>query len=172
MDPTRTGDILGTLRCIPPEGFEGRQNERGNVYSLGLSLYEMLAYRPEAERGRLIRQVTSEEPPRLRTLNSEVPRDLETVVHKAIERDPSHRYATAADLAENLRRFVEDRPILARRANETEKIRRWCRRDPALASLLATLFIVFWAGFGLEPIPEGCETPCFQGPGSPTGIGS
>jgi WD40 repeat protein len=152
MDLTHTGDILGTLRYMPPEAFEGRHDARGDVYSLGLSLYEMLAYRPafdESERGRLIHQVTSEEPPRLRTLNPEVPRDLETVVHKAIERDPSHRYATAADLAEDLRRYVEDRPILARRASETEKFRRWCRRNPAPAGLLATLFIVFWAGFGL-----------------------
>jgi WD40 repeat protein/serine/threonine protein kinase/tetratricopeptide (TPR) repeat protein len=149
---THTGDILGTLRYMPPEAFEGRHDARGDVYSLGLSLYEMLAFRPafdETDRGRLVRQVTSGEPPRLRTINPEVPRDLETVVHKAIERDPSHRYSTAAVLAEDLRRYMEDRPILARRASESEKFRRWCRRNPAPAGLLATLFLVFWAGFGL-----------------------
>jgi WD40 repeat protein/serine/threonine protein kinase len=149
---THTGDILGTLRYMPPEAFEGRHDARGDVYSLGLSLYEMLAFRPafdESDRGRLVRQVTAGEPPRLRTLNPEVPRDLETVVHKAIERDPSHRYSTAALLAEDLRRYMDDRPILARRASESEKLRRWCRRNPVPAGLLATLFLVFWAGFGL-----------------------
>jgi eukaryotic-like serine/threonine-protein kinase len=147
---TNTGDIMGTLRYMPPEAFEGRHDARGDVYSLGLSLYEMLAFRPafdEADRGRLIRLVTAGEPPRIRTINPEVPRDLETVVHKAIERDPAHRYATAAILAEDLRRYAEDRPILARRASETEKFRRWCRRNPIPAFLLATLFVVFWAGF-------------------------
>jgi WD40 repeat protein/serine/threonine protein kinase len=149
---THTGDILGTLRYMPPEAFEGRHDAQGDVYSLGLSLYEMVAFRPafdETDRGRLVRQVTSGEPPRLRSINPEVPRDLETVVHKAIEREPSHRYATAAALAEDLRRYMEDRPILARRASETEKFRRWCRRNPIPAGLLATLFLVFWAGCGL-----------------------
>ena len=147
---TNTGDIMGTLRYMPPEAFEGRHDARGDVYSLGLSLYEMLAFRPafeEVDRGRLIRQVTAGEPPRLRTINPEVPRDLETIVHKAIDRDSAHRYATAAILAEDLRRYMEDRPILARRASETEKFRRWCRRNKVLAGLMATLFVVFWAGF-------------------------
>ena len=81
---------------MPPEAFEGKSDARGDVYSLGLTLYELLAFRPafdEKERGRLVKQVTHEAPPRLGTVNAEVPRDLETIVHKAIERDPSHRYA-------------------------------------------------------------------------------
>ncbi len=114
---TGSGDILGTLRYMPPEGFEGRHDARGDVYSLGITLYEMLALRPAfdgTDRARLIRLVTADAPERLRKLNRDVPRNLETVIHKAIDRDPEHRYQTAADLAEDLRLFVEDRPVRAR----------------------------------------------------------
>ena len=92
---TRTGEILGTLRYMPPEAFEGKTDARGDVYSLGLTLYEMLAFRPafdERERNQLIRQVTNEEPERLDRLNPQVPRDLVTVVQKAIERDQERRH--------------------------------------------------------------------------------
>ena len=71
------------------------------------------------------------------------------MIHKAIERDPGHRYQTAAALAEDLKRFIEDRPILARRIGEAEKFARWCRRNPVPAGLLAALVLVFWVGFGL-----------------------
>src|SRR5207253_2649507 len=84
---THTGDILGTLRYMPPEAFEGRADARGDVYSLGLTLYELLALRPafdEKDRNKLIKQVTTAEPARLNRLNREVPRDLVTVIHKAI----------------------------------------------------------------------------------------
>ena len=76
---------------MPPEAFGGKADARGDIYSLGLTLYEMLAFRPafdESDRGQLVKQVTTEEPPRLKKLNPEVPRDLETIVQKAIERDP------------------------------------------------------------------------------------
>ena len=99
-------------------GVRGQADARGDVYSLGLTLYEMLAFRPafdERDRGRLIRQVTDAEPDRLGKLNRQVPRDLETIVHKAIERDPEQRYASAGAMAEDLQRFVDDEPILARR---------------------------------------------------------
>jgi eukaryotic-like serine/threonine-protein kinase len=149
---TLSGDILGTLRYMPPEAFEGKYDARGDIYALGLTLYEMLAVRPaydETDRARLIRLVTAGNPSRLRDLDRQVPRDLETVIHKAIERDPGHRYQTAALLAEDLRRFIEDRPIRARRIGEVEKFARWCRRSPVPASLVAALLLVFWLGFGL-----------------------
>ena len=104
--------------------------------ALGLTLYELLARRPafdEADRGELIKQVTEAEPPRLRKLDRTIPRDLATIVHKAIEHEPSHRYRTADDLAEDLRRFIEDRPIAARRITATEQVWRWCRRNPLAA---------------------------------------
>src|SRR5207244_8784502 len=106
---THTGDILGTLRYMPPEAFDGNSDARGDVYALGLTLYELLAFRPafdEKERNRLIKQVTTAEPARLHRLNRQVPRDLVTIVHKAIDRDPAHRYS-AGELAADLRRFID-----------------------------------------------------------------
>jgi serine/threonine protein kinase len=134
---THTGDILGTLRYLAPEAFEGKTDGKSDVYSLGLTLYEMLAFRPafdERERNRLIKQVTHAEPARLRKVNRNVPQDLETIVHKAIDKDPRQRYASAAALAEDLHRFIDDEPILARRASSTERLIRWGRRNPALAA--------------------------------------
>jgi WD40 repeat protein/serine/threonine protein kinase len=147
---THTGDILGTLRYMPPEAFEGHCDARSDVYSLGLTLYELLAFRPafdERERNRLIKQVTQAEPAQLSKLNRAVPRDLETIVHKAIDKDPKQRYATAGALAEDLQRFIEDEPIQARRVSPTERVRRWCRRNPVVAGLTAALVLVFLVGF-------------------------
>ena len=147
---THTGDILGTLRYMPPEAFDGRADQRGDVYSLGLTLYELLAMRPafdEKERNQLIKRVTTEEPPRLDKLNREIPRDLVTIVHKAIDRETARRYPTAAALAGDLRRFLADEPIQARRASPTERWWRWCRRNPVVAGLTAALALVFLAGF-------------------------
>lgn len=142
---THTGDILGTLRYMPPEAFDGRTDRRGDVYSLGLTLYELLSMRPafdEKDRHRLIKRVTSEEPDRLDRLNRQIPRDLVTIVHKAIDRDPSHRYGSAAALAADLQRFLDDEPILARRPTQRERFWRWCRHHPGVASLTAALFLI------------------------------
>ncbi len=147
---THTGDILGTLRYMPPEAFEGKTDARSDVYSLGLTLYEMLAFRPafdEKERNRLIRQVTQEVPPRLGKSVRSLPRDLETIVSKAIDREPGRRYQTAALLAADLQRFVDDEPIRARRASLPERSWRWCKRNPLVAGLTAALALVFLAGF-------------------------
>jgi WD40 repeat protein len=147
---THTGDILGTLRYMPPEAFEGQSAARGDVYSLGLTLYELLAFEPafaEKERNRLIKQVTQEEPAQLGKLNRHVPRDVATIVHKAIEKDPRQRYPSAAALAEDLQRFLADEPIKARRVSPMERLRRWCRRNPVVAGLTAALAVVFLAGF-------------------------
>ncbi len=142
---THTGDVLGTLRYMPPEAFDGKADARGDIYSLGLTLYELLALRPafdEKERKRLIKQVTMEEPARLDRLNRTVPRDLVTIVHKAIDRDPAHRYATAAECAADLQRFIDDEPIHARRVTPAERFLRWCRHNPAVAGLLAAVAVL------------------------------
>jgi WD40 repeat protein len=147
---TRTGDILGTLRYMPPEAFEGKTDARSDVYSLGLTLYEMLAFRSafdEKERNRLIKQVTETDPVRLGKLNRHVPRDLQTIVHKAIDKDPARRYASAGALAEDLQRFVDDEPIRARRMSQAERLWRWSRRHKAIAALLALLGTVLTVGF-------------------------
>ena len=106
------------------------------MYSLGLTLYELVALRPAYEasdRHTLVDRVLHEEPERLKKRSPGVPRDLETIIAKATARDPAGRYATAAALAEDLRRFVEDRPIRARRVSSAERLLRWCRRNPAIA---------------------------------------
>src|SRR5262249_20816519 len=116
-DLTHTGDILGTIRYMAPERFAGRCDARSDVYSLGLTLYELVALKPAYEasdRHALIERVLHDEPERLKRRAPGVPRDLETIIAKASARDPAVRYATASAMAEDLRRFVEDRPIRAR----------------------------------------------------------
>ncbi len=148
-DITHSGDIVGTVRYMAPERFAGRCDARSDVYALGLTLYELLALRPAfaaADRHELMRRVMSEEPDRLRSLVPHLPRDLETVVHKAIDRDPARRYPTAAALAEDLQRFLDDRPIQARRVTAAEHAWRWARRNPAVASLAAGLLLALITG--------------------------
>ncbi len=145
QDLTHTGDILGTLRYMPPEAFEGIADARSDVYSLGLTLYELLAFQPAfgmKDRHQLIKQVTTETPPRLDKLNPEIPRDLVTIIHKAIDRDPDHRYQTAHELQADLERFFNDEPIQARRISIAERFVRWSRRNKALAASLTTVAIL------------------------------
>src|SRR5262249_7726332 len=113
------------------------------------TLYEMLAFRPafdEKERNHLIKQVTQAEPARLGKLNRHVPQDLETIVHKAIDRDANQRYATAAGLAEDLQRVPQDEARKARRISQAERLRRWCRRNPAVAVLTAAVALLLIGG--------------------------
>ncbi len=147
---TQTGDFVGTLRYMPPEAFEGRGDRRGDVYSLGLTLYEMAALRPAFEardRHQLIKRVTTEEPARVDRVNRAVPRDLATVIHKAIDREPARRYQTARELAADLQSFLDDEPIQARRVSRAERLARWCRHHPGIAGLTAVLLVVFGLGF-------------------------
>ncbi len=150
---THTGDVVGTLRYMAPERFRGKADGRSDVYGLGLTLYELLTLEPAfdaADRDRLLLQVMHKEPAPPRKRNAAVPRDLETIVLKAIARDPTHRYQSAAELAADLQRFTEDKPIQARPVSEAEKLWRWCRRNPSLATL-ACLFVVSLV-FGLAGI--------------------
>src|SRR5262249_4063737 len=115
-----SGDVVGTLRYLAPEVFNGKADARSEVYALGLTLYELLALRPafdEKDRNQLVQQVTTGEPPRLDKLNRAIPRDLVTIVHKAIDRDPARRYQTASELAADLQRFLDNEPIQARRVS-------------------------------------------------------
>ncbi len=148
QDITHTGDILGTLRYMPPEAFEGKTDARGDIYSLGLTLYELLALKPafnDKDRHKLIKLVTTADVVRLEKLNPEIPRDLVTIVHKAIDRDPDHRYPSAQMLADDLQRFVDDEPIKARRQTAGEAALRWARQHPASAALAATIAVVLVA---------------------------
>jgi serine/threonine protein kinase len=148
---TGAGDVVGTLRYLAPERFDGCSCPRSDVYSLGATLYELLTLRPAfdgPERARLIGRVMRGRPPRPRQLAGRIPRDLETIVLKAMARESADRYATAESLAEDLRRFLMDRPIQARRAGALERAWRWCRRNRAVAVLLAAS-LVLAAGLGV-----------------------
>jgi WD40 repeat protein/serine/threonine protein kinase len=136
--PTRTGDIVGTLRYMAPERFEGWSDPRSDVYGLGITLYELLTLRPAFEaatRVALIERVVKDVPLSPRKRDGRIPRDLETIVLKAIAKEPSDRYATARALADDLESFLGGRPIRARRSSVAEQAWRWCRRNPTAAAL-------------------------------------
>jgi serine/threonine protein kinase/WD40 repeat protein/Flp pilus assembly protein TadD len=144
-DLTRFGDIVGTVRYMAPERFGGRSDLRGDIYGLGITLYEMLTLRPafeESDHSKLIAQVLGEEPLSPRAANPSVPRDLETIVLKAMAKEPAHRYASAADMAADLKRFAEGRTIRARRVSAAERLWRWSRRNPVVASMAAAIFLL------------------------------
>ena len=139
---TGTGDVVGTLRYLAPERLNGVSDARSDIYSLGLTLYELLTLRTafaETDRVRLVQQITRHEPAAPRKLEPHLPRDLETIVLTAIAKEPGRRYATAADMADDLRRFLADRPIHARRTSQWEHAWRWCRRNPGWAGTAAAV---------------------------------
>ncbi len=142
---TQSGDILGTLRYMAPERFRGEGDARADVYALGLTLYELLTLHPgfdHSDRLRLIEQIKTEEPQKPRAVDARIPRDLETIVLKAIEKDPKARYQTAEAMGEDLGRFLADEPIRARQIGAAERYWRWARRNPVIAVLGGVLTAV------------------------------
>ncbi|MHC4954288.1 MAG: protein kinase domain-containing protein [Planctomycetota bacterium] len=138
-DLTQTGDIVGTLRYMAPERFRGIADARSDVYGLGLTLHELLTLEPAfatTDRQKLIAAVMDGEPPSPRRRDTTIPRDLETIVVRATAKDPAHRYAGAADMAEDLRRFLRGEPIRARRSSAVQRAVKWARRRPAAAALV------------------------------------
>jgi len=142
---TVTGIPMGTPSYMPPEQAEGRWGEvtvRSDVYSLGATLYALLTGRPPfqaATRSETMLQVSHRDPLPLRQLNPSLPRDLETVCAKCLEKDPRRRYGSADDLAEELKRFLEGRPVQARPVGKPERLWRWCKRNPVVAGLTAAV---------------------------------
>ena len=148
-DLTHTGDILGTIRYMAPERFRGQCDVRADVYALGMTLYELLALKPAYEAGdrlKLIDLIRHTEAASPRTVDARIPRDLETIVMKAIDKDPKRRYQSADELGEDLQRFVSDEPVKARRIGSVERLVRWCRRNPAVAGLTAAVLALMAGG--------------------------
>jgi len=146
---TQSGDILGTLRYMAPERFRGEGDARADIYALGLTLYELLTLRSgfdSPDRLRMIEQIKTEEPQPPRAVDPRIPRDLETIVLKAIEKDPKVRYQSAEALSEDLGRFLADEPIRARHVSAAERYWRWARRNPVIAVLGGVLTGVLVVG--------------------------
>jgi serine/threonine protein kinase/Flp pilus assembly protein TadD len=152
---TMTGDLVGTLRYMSPEQALAKRvvvDQRTDIYSLGVTLYELLALEPAfpgSDRQELLRQIAFEEPAPPRRLNKAIPAELETIVLKALEKNPADRYQTAQELADDLRRFLEDRPIRAKRPTLLMRARKLVRRHKpvvvagmiSLAVLLTTALV-------------------------------
>ncbi len=148
---TADGQLLGTLAYMSPEqlrtphGVDGR----GDIYSLGVVLYQLLTnelpFRGSAQMLQI--QILEDEPSPPRRLNDRIPRDLETIALKCLAKEPSRRYPSARELADDLRRFRAGEPIYARPTGPVERIRSWCRRKPTVAALAVGLALTLVTGF-------------------------
>jgi serine/threonine protein kinase/Flp pilus assembly protein TadD len=145
---TLTGDLVGTVRYMSPEQAQARRvplDHRTDVYSLGATLYELLALEPAFaghHRQELLQQIALEEPPAPRQRNRSIPAELETIVLKAMEKDPAERYATAGELADDLWRHLHDEPIRARRPGLWQSLWKWARRHQALVWSVAVVLLL------------------------------
>ncbi|MEX0613691.1 MAG: serine/threonine-protein kinase, partial [Pirellulales bacterium] len=145
---TLTGDVLGTLRYTSPEAAVARRglvDHRTDIYSLGATLYELLTLRPvfdARDRRELLHQIAFDEPSRPRRLDKSMPLELDTIVLKALEKVPGERYAAAQDLAGDLRRYLDDKPIQARRPGLRERAVKWSRRHKSLVGAAIALAMV------------------------------
>jgi serine/threonine protein kinase/Flp pilus assembly protein TadD len=145
---TLSGDLVGTLRYMSPEQALARRvvlDHRTDVYSLGATLYELLTLQPVfsgSDRQELLRQIAFDEPLPPRRLNKAIPAELEVIVLKALEKDPAERYATAAELADDLGSWLEDRPLRARAPSLLQRARKWARRRRGLVAAAAACLLV------------------------------
>jgi eukaryotic-like serine/threonine-protein kinase len=157
---TLTGDLIGTLRYMSPEQALGKRlilDHRTDIYSIGSTLYELLTLHPVVDgrdRQEVLRRIAQDEPTPPRRIDRAIPRDLETIFLKSLAREPEDRYATAQELADDLRRFLEHRPIKARRQNLLERAFKWARRHQmataAMVVALAVCIVALGAVVGVQ----------------------
>ncbi len=141
---TQTGEIVGTLRYMAPEQLRGQADIRTDIFALGLTLYELLALKPAVAAPQVLDAQGRKSVAPLRSSRPEIPADLETITLKACMLEPERRYQSAREFEADLHRFLEDRPIHARRVTPIERLWRWSKRNPQIASLsAATLFLLF-----------------------------
>lgn len=156
VEITMTGDLVGTLRYMSPEqalAKRGVVDHRTDIYSLGATLYELLTLEPVfngTDRQELLHQIGFCEPRPLRHLNKAMPVDLETIVLKALAKKPEERYATAQEMADDLHRFLDDKPIQARRPSVMARLAKWGRRHRTLVAAGMILLLLTILGLALS----------------------
>jgi hypothetical protein len=153
---TMTGEVLGTLRYVSPEqamAKRGLVDHHTDVYSLGATLYELLTLKPVfdgRDRHALLQQIGFDEPTAPRALDPSIPFELETIVLKALAKNPAERYGSAQELADDLQRFLDDKPIQAKRPSVAERARKWGRRHPAVVFATVLLLVFGVIGFAVS----------------------
>ena len=149
---TMTGDLMGTLRYMSPEQAMGGAvdiDHRTDIYSLAVTLYELTTGKPAItgqDRQEILRRIAQEEPTPPRRLEPAIPRELETIVLKAMSKEPVSRYATAQELADDLRRFLEHKPINAKRPTLVDQAAKWARWHAHAVAALAVVLLLSVVG--------------------------
>ncbi len=155
---TRTGDPMGTLRYMSPEQAAGQRDaidHRTDIYSLGVTLYELLTLRPAIADGDyrdMLNRVALVEPPAPKSIEPSLPIELDTIVRKSIAKSPADRYATAAGLAEDLQAWLDDKPIKAKPPTLVERLNKWRRRNSGLVAVASLLLLVMTAALATTTV--------------------
>ena len=143
--PGQASLLAGTLRYMPPERFDGPAGAPGDIYCLGLTLWELATCRPvfnAQDHKELVRCIQEGDTPPPRAVNRDIPRDLEAIILRAAAPDPEQRYASATALAVDLQRFLDELPVAARPVSAPRRFARWCRRNRLVAGLGTTTFLL------------------------------